>query len=180
MKKEIIIFDEAGIVSGFTVKPGYAGLTEEGKVIALTSGWANSDCLFVYRFINGKWEGNWEDGASFPVEDVLASIGAWQNEQEIEKALEYSKGKKLKISEEDIIFTDIYPGERRNNGGEYGFYTRYCPIPGYPGIYKVFTTCTCDFDKCGCGYEGIKALTVSEYRKLRKKSNEIEKAGSLY
>ena len=74
----------------------------------------------------------------------------------------------------------MIPGDKSNNGGEYGFYTRYRPIPEYPGIYRVFTETTCDFDACGTGYVGTVALTVLEHQKLRKASDEVEAAGSLY
>lgn len=100
--------------------------------------------------------------------------------KELQQALAYAAGKKLHISEDDIVFTDVVPGEKCNNGGEYGFYTRYSPIQEHPGIYRVYTETTCDFDACGTGYEGIRALTIAEYRKFRKESNEIEAAGSLY
>lgn len=100
--------------------------------------------------------------------------------KELQQALAYAAGKKLHISEDDIVFTDVVPGEKCNNGGKYGFYTRYSPIPGHPGIYRVYTETTCDFDACGTGYEGIKALTTDEYQRLKKAAEEIEAAGSLY
>jgi hypothetical protein len=86
------------------------------------------------------------------------------------------------VSEKDIIFTDTVPGEKCKNGGEYGFYTRYSPIPEHPGIYKVYTETTCDFDPCGTGYatEGIHCLSENDYKELRKASDEIEAAGNLY
>lgn len=103
-----------------------------------------------------------------------------QEAKEIEKAFAFAAGKKLHVCKEDIIFTDTVPGEKCNNGGEYGFYTRYSPIPGHPGIYRVYTETTCDFDACGTGYEGIHCLTEEDYRELRKASDEIEAAGNLY
>ena len=78
------------------------------------------------------------------------------------------------------MFTDVAPGEKSRNGGEYGFYTRYIAIPDHPGIYNVVTETTCDFDTCGTGSQGIKALTVSEYRQLKKASDKTEEGGSLY
>lgn len=98
----------------------------------------------------------------------------------LQKALLQAEGKTLHVSEKDIIFTDIVPGEKCKNGGEYGFYTRYSPIPGHPGIYRVYTETTCDFYSCGTGYEGIQCLTESDYKELRKASDEIEAAGNLY
>jgi hypothetical protein len=100
--------------------------------------------------------------------------------KEIKKAILQAEGKTLHVSEKDILFTDTVPGVRCNNGGEYGFYTRYSPISGYPGIYRVYTETTCDFDSCGTGYEGIHYLTEEDYIELRKASDEIEAAGNLY
>lgn len=105
-----------------------------------------------------------------------------QEAKEIEKAIlqAQAEGKSLHMSEEDIVFVDTVPGARCNNGGEYGFYTRYCPIPEHPGIYRVYTETTCDFDSCGTGYEGIHCLTEDDYKEFRKASDEIEAAGNLY
>src|SRR5690554_3988264 len=107
---------------------------------------------------------------------------AWikQEAKEIKKALLQAEGKTLYVSEKDILFTDTVPGTKCNNGGEYGFYTRYSPIPGHPGIYRVYTETTCDFDACGTGYEGIYCLTEDDYKEFRKASDEIEAVGNLY
>lgn len=103
-----------------------------------------------------------------------------QEAKEIEKAILQAEGKSLHMSEEDIVFVDVVPGTRCNNGGEYGFYTRYCPIPEHPGIYRVYTETTCDFDSLGTGYEGIHCLTEDDYKEFRRASDEIEAAGNLY
>ena len=103
-----------------------------------------------------------------------------QEAKEIKKALVKAEEKTLHVSEKDIIFTDIVPGAKCRNGGEYGFYTRYSPIHGHPGIYRVYTETTCDFDDCGTGYEGIQCLTEEQYQELRKASDKIEAAGNLY
>jgi hypothetical protein len=180
MKKEIMIATETVTLSGFTFKPGFAALVEGETILAATSGWECEGMLLVYRPTEDGWRGDWEGPETFPVEEVLDAIQDWQDQQDIEKALAYAKGKKLHISDGDVVFTDVVPGDRCNDGGEYGFYTRYSPIPGYPGIYRVSTETTCDFDACGTGYEGIRALTVREYRRLKKASDKVEAAGSLY
>lgn len=177
---KIKIFKKPEKVQGFNFHEGFAALLEGEKIIAATSGWESNGCLYVYRQNNGKWIGNWEDDETFPVAAVSDAIAAYKERKDIEAALADAEGKELFISDTDLVFTDVVPGDKSNNGGEYGFYTRYRPIPEYPGIYRVFTETTCDFDACGTGYEGITALTIAEYRKLRKKSDEIEAAGSLY
>jgi len=144
------------------------------------AGSATARCLstVLSRTVDGG--GDWESEETFPVQEVLEAIQDWQDQQELVKALAYAKGKKLHVSDGDIEFTDVVPGEKHRDGGEYGFYTRYRPIPGHPGIYRVSTETTCDFDACGTGYQGIRALTVREYRRLKKASDRIEARGSLY
>jgi hypothetical protein len=181
MKKEIRVFDKAQKLCGFNFKPGYAALVEGETILAATSGWECNSYLFVHRpRPDGSWWGDWEGPETFPVQEVLDAIQDWKDQQELGKALRYAEGKKLHTSDVDVVFTDVVPGEKSRNGGEYGFYTRYSPIPGHPGIYRVSTETTCDFDSCGCGYQGIRALTVREYRRLKKASDKVEARGSLY
>jgi hypothetical protein len=181
MKMEIKVFKEKIEIQGFNFQPGFAALVEGDNILAATSGWECDGMLLVYRpQQDGSWQGDWESEETFPVQEVLDAIQDWQDQQDIEKALAYAKGKKVHISDVDLVFTNVVPGEKHRDGGEYGFYTRYSPIPEYPGIYKVFTETTCDFDACGTGYEGIRALTVREYRRLKKASDKVEARGSLY
>ncbi len=179
---KIMIFDEEQKFCGFYFKEGFAALLDDnGNPAAATSGWECEGNLFVYRPAqDGSWAGSWEGPETFPVEEVLDRLQDWQDQQELVKALGIAKGKKVHLSYEDIVFTDVVPGEKHRDGGEYGFYTRYSPIPGHPGIYRVSTECTCAFDTCGTGYQGIRALTVREYRRLKKASDKVEAAGSLY
>jgi len=181
VKMKIKIFEKSEKVQGFNFQEGFTALLEGEKIIAATSGWECNGMLFVYRPTpNGEWIGRWEDETTFPIEDALDAMEAWQDNVELSKALAYAEGKKLYLSNEDIVFTDVVPGEKHRDGGEYGFYTRYCPIPGYPGIYRVSTETSCEFDACGTGYQGIRALTAREYRRLKKASDKVEAAGSLY
>lgn len=75
--------------------------------------------------------------------------------------------------------TDVVAGEKCNNGGEYGFYTIYSPTTEY-GIYKVVSSCTCDFDSCGTGFEGYIVLTKSLFHHLISESEHIIEEGCLY
>lgn len=169
----IKVFTNSAVIDGFNFKEGFVALVDgSGNILAATSGWECNGELFVYRPQNGGgWTGHWENEETFPVADVLSVIEEWRENEDLSKALAYAKGKRLYISDRPIRFTDVVPGEKSYNGGEYGFYTVYYPIPEHPGIYRVFTETTCDFDACGTGYEGIRALTVSEYRRLRRKSD---------
>jgi len=178
--EKIKIFNEPEKIQGFNFKPGYVALVEGETILAATSGWECDGCIFVYRPTEDGWRGDWESEETFPCQAVLDAIQDWQDNVELSKALAYAEGKKLYLSNEDIVFTDVVPGEKHRDGGEYGFYTRYCPIPGYPGIYRVSTETSCEFDACGTGYQGIRALTTREYRRLKKASDKVEAAGSLY
>lgn len=70
-----------------------------------------------------------------------------------------------------FIVTDVIPGEKCNNGGEYGFYTEYIQT-AIPGLYAVETSTTCDFDRCGTGFEGLRWLTLEDYDRIVEKSLE--------
>ena len=50
------------------------------------------------------------------------------------------------------------PGDKCNNGGEYGYYTDFRKTE-IPGLYDVESWTTCDFDSCGTGFEGFAWLT---------------------
>ena len=71
----------------------------------------------------------------------------------------------------NFIVTDVIPGEKCNNGGEYGFYTEYIQT-AIPGLYAVETSTTCDFDRCGTGFEGLRWLTLEDYDRIVEKSLE--------
>ena len=74
-------------------------------------------------------------------------------------------------------FTDVEPGEKSIDGGEYGFYTNLFCLGR--GIYLVTTECTCDFDSCGCGKKGIALLTEDEARSMPDYSRFDSKASQL-
>ena len=67
--------------------------------------------------------------------------------------------------------TDVIPGEKCHNGGEYGFYTDYIQTD-IPGLYAVETSTTCDFDRCGTGFEGLRWLTLEDYSRIAAASLE--------
>lgn len=60
------------------------------------------------------------------------------------------------------------------------YFREWVPIPNLPGLYRVYTETSCDFDNCGCGFERIQVLSEAEYTRLREASDKIEEAGSLY
>ena len=70
-----------------------------------------------------------------------------------------------------FVVTDVIPGEKCHNGGEYGFYTEYIQT-AIPGLYAVETSTTCDFDRCGTGFEGLRWLTLEDYNRITAASLE--------
>lgn len=80
---------------------------------------------------------------------------------------------------DEFTCTDVVAGEKCHNGGEYGFYTSYYPTTEY-GIYKVESSCTCDFDDCNTGFEGYIVLTNELFNQLISESERIEEEGCLY
>lgn len=50
------------------------------------------------------------------------------------------------------------PGDKCNDGGEYGYYIDFRKTE-IPGLYDVESWTTCVFDSCGTGFEGFTWLT---------------------
>lgn len=180
------VFTNVETYKGFTIKAGFvACLDKDGNPYEITSGWRdhNGDLyVYTYNSESQEWTGSWEcsmGGGLYYADDVSRLQDEYQDELDTKKALAYLKGKKPYISEDEIVFTDVIAGENSNNGGEYGFYTTYVPLSN-KGLYKKYTSCTCDFDTCGTGYEGIVALTQSMYNRLVKKENKVLRDGCLY
>lgn len=76
-------------------------------------------------------------------------------------------------------FTDVVPGEKCNNGGEYGFYTHLYPS-SLPGVFEVVTSTTCEISPCGTGVEGYQYFTDDDIRRMTAESDEVEERGCMY
>lgn len=63
------------------------------------------------------------------------------------------------------------PGDKCNDGGEYGYYMDFRKTE-IPGLYDVESWTTCDFDSCGTGFEGFTWLT--------KRSAKLWKSSGIY
>ena len=168
--KQLVLIKKSGIVEGFHVKPGFVVMVDDDEVVAITSGWECNGQLFVYRPSADGWEGNWETDETFPVEYVLEIIDEYQRKADFKKAVKEAKekaakGEKLLYSDKTITIVQQKAGEKCHDGGEYGFWTDYIPS-SVPGVYKVVSHTTCDFDPCGTGYEGYTALTEKEYSEM--------------
>ena len=158
-------------VSGFTVKEGFITFSDaDNNIFGITSGWNDGYLLYVYTRQDGEWVGGWEDDENFPVEEALEAIEKYQKQKEMEEMkTEIEKllkdGVSLYVSSEPIRFTDEVAGEKSSDGGEYGFYSTYYPT-SLEGVYELHTSTTCEFDRCGTGYEGLVVLTQDRYEYL--------------
>ena len=97
----------------------------------------------------------------------------WEHEQDFKEAVNDVMWKKDLYAGDSFSIVDTFPGEKGNDGGEYGFYSHYTKTD-VPGVYKLETSTTCDFDDCGTGYEGFFVLTNYDVRKMFK-DEEIRK-----
>lgn len=68
--------------------------------------------------------------------------------------------------------TEVVPGDKCNNGGEYGFYSVFSRTP-ISGIYFWWRTSTCDFDACGTGPQGYVVLTDNMVARIIDASKSI-------
>lgn len=174
---KVEIAKNSSTLNGFTVKEGYVLFKNNDKVVGVSSGWTDIDLMYIYTHQNGEWVGDWEDDENFPVEEAIEKLQSWIKKKEItELSLEVEKllkdGEQLHISDKPIRFTDVVPGNKSSDGGEYGFYSTYYPTE-VAGIYECYTSTTCEFDACGTGYEGLEILTQDKYQYLASKE-EVE------
>ena len=58
--REIKIFMKEEVLDGFTVQPGFVGIMDGSKLVAVTSGWEHKGDLFIYKKIADQWVGRWE------------------------------------------------------------------------------------------------------------------------
>lgn len=174
MKKlKFEIIKEYGKIDGFTVKPGYVKF-QNGT---LSSGWSQGDTILVYSKVDGDWQGDWEsEDDGYPVSGIEEALSILQEQEDL-KAIEILSNPYLG---EDFKIVTVVGGERRYNGGEYEFWDTYSPIAGKPGVYRVTSGTSCDFDACGTGYCGFRFLSVDDYNQLRREEGELLALGSQY
>lgn len=183
MTTYIGLIKEARTIEGFHCKTGFGILyTNDGK-IAFSSGWESGGQIMVYRrSTSGSWERNWEyvEGQ----DEFLSQQAEFYDQVAFDAACE--EAAKIPVHRLAppvyIRCTDVVPGEKCNNGGEYGFYSHYEPTDT-PGVFWSWTTTTCDFDRCGTtGYDGGEyiVLTKKRMRRLMQISDRIKEGGNLY
>ena len=176
------IYDKSKTIEGFTVKKGFARIISPTGETMFTSGWlddhSDERALFIYKY-EKEWKGDWYYGND--IERIIEAIEEYNTSEEFRNvAAEAAKldEKELYITTHTLIFTDVIPGEKCYNGGEYRFYSEYYPTP-VAGVYFYKTTTTSDF-KCGTGPQGYVIMTKKCYQKLKEEENQVYKLGCKY
>lgn len=184
-------------LDGFTVKPGmmiYQARNKGHKDVFFVAFGPDFNCRgFVYgwlifgpdHFLNTNMLREYQfRGFKDAVEESKDLLKKLEFESACKEAdMKADQGMRLgTIDGEELELTDVVPGDRCNNGGEYGFYTCLQPTE-HPGVFWRWTWTTCDFDKCDTsGYEGgeYAVYTQAELDAAIEESEAIKAAGSLY
>lgn len=181
-------------VDGFTVKPGMMVYQARNKghrdVFFVAFGYDFNCRDFVYgwlvlgknTFLNTNMLRRYQfqnfEGAVEESKSLLKRMAFEEACKEADKLDPESLG----TLDGDLDLTDVVPGDRCNNGGEYGFYTSLQPTE-HPGVFWRWTWTTCDFDRCDTsGYDGGEYVvyTQAELDSAIEESEAIKAAGSLY
>ena len=194
----VINSDNDTIIKGFICKPEMIVVSGESGLGVITRFRFDEKhnelyALYVYEFINNVWKGRWmrfkldlTDDLLDELHDVVKDIIAAREEALLQAEWEAACKEASEYPEDDLLaidecleFTDVIPGEKCNNGGEYGFYSSYYPTER-KGVYEYYTRCTCDFDPCGTGREGFVVLTKENYKSLIEAEDALYEEGCLY
>jgi hypothetical protein len=193
----INVIDTKTIIKGFVCKPGMIVIGGENIPLTICTR-TYTDCdhdnelyaLYAYQFIKNEWKGGYLDFSR--VSDNLIEEIENLIQEEIKKADDQAFKKvcdeALQFEEEMLVscdddeyfkFVTVVGGNKCNNGGEYWFYDELYPTIK-KGVFKHFTTTSCDFDNCGCGFEGYVVLTNEILQKLIVAEEEVLERGCLY
>lgn len=193
-----VINNNTTIIKGFVCKPEMIIVSNnEGLGIITRFGFDETHNelykLYIYEFINNVWRGRWlrfkldlTDDLLDELHDVIRDIIEAREQALLQAEWESACKEADSHPEEELLdidecleFTDVIPGEKCNNGGEYGFYSSYYPTER-KGVYEYYTRCTCDFDPCGTGREGFVVLTKENYKSLCEAEDALYEEGCLY
>ena len=167
------------IYKGFHLKEGFYINESLNRVITGLDWYDEYKITGFFLNRESEWERCSFDAYDEETEEILNGLLEEEKNAEWSDALSSKPQEKLHIESNEITFVDVVPGDKCNDGGEYGFYTVLVPTE-VGGLYEEFTCTTCDFDDCGTGRQGYKWLTESEYSSLKEESERIQEAGSLY
>ena len=197
-----VINNNETIIKGFICKPEMIVVSGESGLGVITRFRFDEKhnelyALYVYEFINNMWKGRWmrfkldlTTSLYNELQDVVKDIIEARGEALLQAEWESACKEADSHSEETLAvfdgesneywkFVDVLPGEKCNNGGEYGFYSSYYPTER-KGVYELYTSTTCDFDACGTGREGFVVLTKDDLARLIANEKEVLERGCLY
>lgn len=121
---------------------------------------ADDDYFGIWVKLNGNYKKRERCIASHlselasDLEEIIASCG----QKDIDKLVCDRPSDSEVYTGEGFRITYEEPGDKCNDGGEYGYYTDFRKTE-IPGLYDVESWTTCDFDSCGTGFEGFAWLT---------------------
>ena len=156
---------------GFYIKPGMIvvdkNLAREAFGISRIEGDAivyyenTEDCSFgIWAKLDGRYKkgecciASHLNELAANLEEIIAACGR----KDIDKLVCDRPSDSDIYTGEGFRITYEEPGDKCNDGGEYGFYTDFRKTE-IPGLYDVESWTTCDFDSCGTGFEGFAWLT---------------------
>lgn len=172
-------------IHGFKVQPGMvicqASKHHDVLFILISTDCNDSDYAYGYIIANGKfYRCNTIKCCQF---DGIRDAFLAHDRMAFAEACKIAKAiTEPAMAQSTLHLTDVAPGLRSCDGGEYGFYTHLEPTR-VPGVFWEWTTCSCDFDDCGTtGYAGGSYAVYSkeELQSAIAKSDAIALAGSLY
>jgi len=88
------------------------------------------------------------------LEEIIAACGR----KDIDRLICDRPSDSYAYTGEGFRVTCEEPGDKCNDGGEYGYYMDFRKTE-ISGLYDVESWTTCDFDSCGTGFEGFAWLT---------------------
>lgn len=179
MKKEFREVKTSKIYKGFHLKEGFYVDESFNEVITGLDPFNEGKMTGFFLNDDAEWERCSFDANDAGADEIFNDFLEKEKNIEWNEVLALKPQEKLHVENNEIKFVDVVPGDKCNDGGEYGFYTVLVPTE-VGGLYEEFTCTTCSFDDCGTGREGYKWLTETEYCSLKEESERIQVAGSLY
>ena len=156
---------------GFHVKPGMIVVDKNLAREAFGISHAEDDVIVSYKDADDDYFGIWVklngvykkrercitphlDKLAADLEEIIAVCG----QKDIDRLICDRPSDLYAYTGEGFRVICEGPGDKCNDGGEYGYYMDFRKTE-IPGLYDVESWTTCDFDSCGTGFEGFAWLT---------------------